>query len=235
MLTTAALPWLQTKAWSCPLSWASPSAPSSSGPCSPPRSGTSTRTRVSIPGPLSECSGPLRHHLGKPGDASGGVGSPGRGPDLRPCPQVTPASGSPWWRWLPRPPRRAVAPTTASGARRARPAPPAAWRSAQPGALGATPPALAQQERLSSRQLGTTGHELIPGPQPLHSAKDGPCPLRPPLLPPSQRPAAREGTSLEQLGVPPPHPTEPSNPVGLGYSCPGPRRKRPLPDMSTLS
>lgn len=210
-------------------------APSSLGPCSLLHSGTSTRTRVSIPGPHNECSGPLcHHHLGEPGGASGGVGSPGRGPDLRPCPQVPLASGSPWWRWLPRPPQRAVAPTTASGAPRAPPAPPAAWRSTRPGDLGAPQPALAQQERLSSHQLGTTGHELIPGPQPLHSTKDGPCPLRPPLLPPSQRPAASGGTSLEHLGVPPPHPLEPANPVGLEYDCPGPRRERPLPYKSTL-
>lgn len=234
MLTTAVLPLVaQTKASSCPPCWASPLAPSSSGPCSPPRSGTSTCTRVSIPGPHDECSGPLHHHLGEPGEASAGVGSPGRGPDLRPCPQVTPASGSPWWRWLPRPPRRAVAPTTASGAPRAPPAPPAAWRSAQPGVLGAAQPALAQQERLSSHQLGTSGHELILGPQPLHSSKDGQGPLCPPLLPPSPRPAASGGTSLEHLGVPPPQ-HEPSNPVGLGYGCPAPRRESPLRYMSTL-
>lgn len=220
---------VQTKASSCLPCWASPLAPSSSGPCSPPRSGTSTRTRVSIPGPHSECSGPLHHHLGEPREpraVSGAVGSPGRGPDLHPCPQVTPASGSPWWRWLPRPPRRAVAPTTASGAPRAPPAPPAAWRSAQP--------APAQQERLSSHQLGTTGRGLIPGPQPLHLTKDEPCPLHPPLLPRSQRPATSGSTSSERLGVPPPHPNELSNPEGLGCSCPGPQGESPLPCMSTL-
>lgn len=219
----------QAKPSSCPLCWASPLAPSSSGPCSPLRSGISTRTHVSIPGPHHECSGPLYHHPGEPSKASGGVGSPGRGPDLRPCSQVPPASGSPWWQWLPRPPQRAVAPTTASGAPRAPPAPPAAWRSAQPGAPGATRPALAQPERLSSHQLGTTDHELTPGPQPFHSTKDGPCPL-----PLSQRPAASGGTSLEHLGVPPPHPAEPSSSVGLGYGCPGPQRDRTLPYMSTL-
>lgn len=235
MLTAALFPSVaQAKPWSCPPCWASPLAPSSSGPCSPPHCGTSTCTRVSIPGPHNECSGPLHHHLGESGEASEGVGSPGRGPDLRPCPQVPQASGSPWWRWLLRPPQRAVAPTTASGAPRAPPAPPAAWRSARPGALGATQRALAQQERLSSHQLGTTGHELTLGSQPLHSTKDGPCPLRPSLLPPSQRPAASGGTSLEHLGVPPPHPTEPSNPVGLGDSSQGPWRERPLPCMSTL-
>uniref|UniRef100_A0A8C2RD47 TGFBR3/Endoglin-like N-terminal domain-containing protein n=1 Tax=Capra hircus TaxID=9925 RepID=A0A8C2RD47_CAPHI len=173
-----------TKASSCLLCWVSPLAPSSSGPCSPPRSGTSTRTRV------------------------------------------TPASGSPWWRWLPRPPRRAVAPTTASGAPRAPPAPPAAWRSAQP--------ALAQRERLSSHQLGTTGRGLTLEPQPLHLTKDEPCPLHPPLLPPSQRPVASGSTSSERLGVPPPHPNEPSNPEGLGCSCPGLQSESPLPCTSTL-
>lgn len=235
MLTTAVPPSAaQAKPSSCPPCWASLLAPSSSGPCSPPHSGTSTCTRVSIPGPHHEYSGPLYHHLGEPGKASGGVGSPGRGPDLRPCPQVPPASGSPWWRWLPRPPQRAVAPTTASGAPRAPPAPPAAWRSIQPGALGTTQPALAQQERLSSHQLETTGHELTPGPQPFCSTKDGPCPLHPPLLPPSQRPAASGGTSLEHLGVPPCHHAELSNSVGLGHGCPGPRKDRPLPCMSTL-
>lgn len=228
MVLTAAILSLvvQTKASSYLPCWASLLAPSSSGPCSPPRSGTSTRTRVSIPGPHSECLGPLHHHLGEPSAVSGAVGTPGRGPDLHPCPQVTPASGSPWWRWLPRPPRRAVAPTTASGAPRAPPAPPAAWRSAQP--------ALAQRERLSSHQLGTTGRGLIPGPQPLHLTKDEPCPLHPSLLPPSQRPAASGSTSSEHLGVPPPHPNEPSNLEGLGCGCPGLQSESPLPCTSTL-
>ena len=228
---TAAVPpsAVQAKPSSCPLCWASPLAPSSSGPCSPPHSGISTRTHVSIPGPRHECSGPLYHHLGEPSEASGGAGSPGWGPDLRPCPQEPPASGSPWWQWLPRPPQRAVAPTTASGAPRAPPAPPAAWRSAQPGALGTTQSALAQQERLSGHQLGTTGHELTLWPKPFHSTEDGPCPL-----PLSRRPAASAGTSLERLGVAPSHPAESSNSVGLGYSCPGPQSDRTLPCMSTL-
>lgn len=111
----------QARPSSCPLCWASPLAPSSSGPCSQPHFGTSTRTRVSIPGPCR------RRHLGELSDTCGGVGSPGRGPDLRPCPQVPLASGSPWWRRLPRPRRRAAAPTTASGAPRAPRVPPAAW------------------------------------------------------------------------------------------------------------
>lgn len=50
---------LQTAGWDWPPSWASPSAPSSSGHSSPPGSGTSTHTPVSI------------HH---PGDARSGMG-----------------------------------------------------------------------------------------------------------------------------------------------------------------
>nr|XP_010349626.2 endoglin isoform X1 [Saimiri boliviensis boliviensis] len=154
----------QAKASSCPLCWASPLVPSSSGPCSPPRSGTSTRTRV------------------------------------------PPASGSPWWRWLPRPPQRAAAPTTASGAPRAPPAPPAAWHS--PGS-----PALAQQEteQPPARSAGMNS----PWEPVFHWTQDGACSLRLPFLPPSQRPAASRATGLEHLGVSPPHSTEPLTQPGI--------------------
>ncbi|KAM4877391.1 endoglin isoform 2-T2 [Thomomys bottae] len=103
------------------------------------------------------------------------------------------------------------------------------WRSAHPGALGAPQPALALPESLSSHQLGTTGHELAPGPQCLHSPADGECPLHPPLPSASRRPAASGDISLERLGVPQPHSTEPSNPGSLGCGCPGAQRERLLP------
>lgn len=196
---TAAIPVLggaDKEASSCLLCWASPLAFLLRGPAHPPRSGPHrpARTRVSIPGPHSECSGPLHHHLGEPSAVSGAVGTPGRGPDLHPAPRSPRQAGARGGGGCPAS-SEAVAPTTASE----HPEHPLLH---QQHGVAPSQPCKAQRERLSSHQLGATG-TWTPEPQPLHLTKDEPCPLHPPLLPPSQRPAASGSTSSERLGVPP--------------------------------
>lgn len=87
------------------------------------------------------------------------------------------------------------------GSTQSTPAPPAAWRSPGPQACPAGEP---EQPPAGSTAVNSPWEPV------LHSTQDGACSPCPPFPPPSQMPAASGANALEHLGVPPPHPTEPS-------------------------
>lgn len=194
------------------------------GPCSQLHSGTSIPTHVSIPSlhPILPY-----HPWAQPGKPLREWGAPAEALTSTPAHalQVPPASGSQWWRWLPQPPLRAAVPTTASGAPRAPPAPPAAWHSAQPRAWGGLPasPCPTGDRVSTSWEPPATNLSQEPNTCTQSRTEHALCTC-PSSLP--HRLVASGDSTLKHLGISSPHFTELSNPGGSGIQLQGTRETR---------